>query len=69
MGDMYKMNARTRILQKVEKELDKTTSVLFGSDAKIEFLRSIIYDLVNEFVTDEVELQRLEEYMNERARA
>ena len=55
MGHMYIMNARNRIKDKIDEELNKVE----GLDKKIEFLRCAIYDLV-QAITDEQTLGELE---------
>lgn len=52
---MYIMNARNRIKDKIDEELNKVE----GLDKKIEFLRCAIYDLV-QAITDEQTLGELE---------
>lgn len=55
MGSMYIMNARNRIKDKIDEELNKVQ----GLGKKIEFLRCAIYDLV-QAITDEETLADLE---------
>ena len=55
MGQMYIMNARGRIIDKIHKKVEKAPTI----EKKFDVLREAVYELV-EAITEETELERLE---------
>jgi len=55
MGQTYIMNARRRIIDKIDEKLSK----IQGLEKKLDFLRDVVYEII-EVISDETELEQLE---------
>lgn len=58
MGSMYIMNARGRIIEKIDDEMQSLPTLL----KQRNYLCDLIYDIVHK-ITDECTLKEIEEYL------